>query len=458
MTMKTNQSDSGLAPFPRRFRASQWDNSAGCFGKLECCLPQFHGLKRWIVFALSLPGFGALGGNTVSTLVPQEADTTPPTITAIASPAPNANGWYRGNVRVRFVCADPGGSGIASFPAAQTLTTEGGGQEVNGTVRDRAGNTATASLTLNIDKTAPVVTAVRTPVAGPNGWVSTPVTVTFSASDALSGLALGSLTPPITYSTDRNNTTATGRATDLAGNAGSVQLTGIKIDTTKPRITVSLLPAQTGSGWRNAPVTAHFTCADSGSGIATCASDQVFPNEGRNQTVTGTATDNVGLSATVTATFHIDLTPPTVSTTFSRPPDVNGWYTSPVTASFHCTDALSGIYVRPEPLVISFEGSNQPLAVTALDRARNASMPSERVSLDLMPPALVISSPATSLEVSSASFTIAGSATDAASGIASVTINALYPPSKARKPAARAGFLYVFDFKPVATCPFSIIP
>ncbi len=42
--------------------------------------------------------------------------------------------------------------------------------------------------------------------------------------------------------------------------------------------------------------------------------------------------------------------------------------------------------------------------------------------------------------------------------LAEVLLFALYPPSKARKPAARAGFLYVFDFKPVATCPFSIIP
>ncbi len=37
-------------------------------------------------------------------------------------------------------------------------------------------------------------------------------------------------------------------------------------------------------------------------------------------------------------------------------------------------------------------------------------------------------------------------------------LNALYPPSKARKPAATAGFRYDFDFKPVATWPFSIIP
>src|SRR6185295_10645643 len=34
------------------------------------------------------------------------ADTTPPTITAAVTPAPNANGWNRTNVTVRFTCAD----------------------------------------------------------------------------------------------------------------------------------------------------------------------------------------------------------------------------------------------------------------------------------------------------------------------------------------------------------------
>src|SRR5262249_45130201 len=43
-------------------------------------------------------------------------DTTPPTITAAVTPAPNANGWNNATVTVSFRCADAG-SGIAVCPA-----------------------------------------------------------------------------------------------------------------------------------------------------------------------------------------------------------------------------------------------------------------------------------------------------------------------------------------------------
>ena len=92
------------------------------------------------------------------------ADTTPPTITAAVTPAPNANGWNRTNVTVRFTCADTE-SGIAVCPAAIVVRTEGSQQVISGTARDKAGNSASASVTLNIDKTPPVVTATRSPMA-----------------------------------------------------------------------------------------------------------------------------------------------------------------------------------------------------------------------------------------------------------------------------------------------------
>src|SRR5262245_57931566 len=84
------------------------------------------------------------------------SDTTPPTITATVSPAPNAAGWHHSNVTVRFRCADAQ-SGIAFCPAAIIVTTEGAQQVVERTARDRAGNTATARVTLNIDKHRPTI-------------------------------------------------------------------------------------------------------------------------------------------------------------------------------------------------------------------------------------------------------------------------------------------------------------
>jgi alpha-tubulin suppressor-like RCC1 family protein len=85
-----------------------------------------------------------------------DIDTTRPTITATASPLPNANGWNNTDVTVTFTCSDSL-SGIASCPAPVSVTTEGAGQTISETAVDKAGNTATASLTLNIDKTPPSI-------------------------------------------------------------------------------------------------------------------------------------------------------------------------------------------------------------------------------------------------------------------------------------------------------------
>ena len=52
-----------------------------------------------------------------------------------------------------------------------------------------------------------------------------------------------------------------------------------KIDQSRPVIAVSLTPAPSG-GWIGSPVTAHFTCNDSGSGIDVCPADQVVTDAG----------------------------------------------------------------------------------------------------------------------------------------------------------------------------------
>jgi hypothetical protein len=114
-------------------------------------------------------------------------DEVPPTITATVTPPPNAAGWHRGDVRVAFTCAD--GFGIASCPEPVVVTTEGARQIVTRQATDRAGNIATASVTLNIDRTAPTIAPSTMPPANANGWHRADDTVTFACADALSGIA-----------------------------------------------------------------------------------------------------------------------------------------------------------------------------------------------------------------------------------------------------------------------------
>jgi hypothetical protein len=171
-------------------------------------------------------------------------DNEPPTISAKASPAPNAAGWNNTNVTVTFTCSDTI-SGVASCPASQTVTTEGANQVISGTATDNAGNTASTSIKLNIDRTPPTISAISSPPPNGNGWDNSNVTVTFTCNDSLSGIA--SCTSPVTVSADGANQVISGTATDIAGNTASASVT-INLDKTPPNIKASASPAPNAAG------------------------------------------------------------------------------------------------------------------------------------------------------------------------------------------------------------------
>ncbi len=111
---------------------------------------------------------------------------TPPTITASASPASSASGWNNSAVTVTFTC-NAGSAAIANCPSPQTVSSEGSNQIVSGTATDANGLTAATSVTLNIDKTQPIL-AVTSPADG-TGFSNANVTVSGAVSDALSGVS-----------------------------------------------------------------------------------------------------------------------------------------------------------------------------------------------------------------------------------------------------------------------------
>jgi hypothetical protein len=126
-------------------------------------------------------------GNREKIKVRVSIDATAPTAQLTLSPPPNAAGWNRGNVTVRFKCDDAGGAGIARCPDPVIVSGEGAALVASGTVVDKADNSATASTTVHIDRSAPIIN-VESPSDGRLVYAS-PVQLTGRVSDSGSGVA-----------------------------------------------------------------------------------------------------------------------------------------------------------------------------------------------------------------------------------------------------------------------------
>ena len=165
-----------------------------------------------------------------------QIDMVAPSITGSRSPQTPANaaGWNNADVVALFECSEPGGIDTCTAPVA--MSTEGANQTASGSALDRAGNTASASVSaISIDKTKPTINGSRLPAANSAGWSKTDVTVSFTCADALSGIARMRREPgPHTEGAGQSHT---GTATDKADNSDTAAVSGISIDKTVPTIT-----------------------------------------------------------------------------------------------------------------------------------------------------------------------------------------------------------------------------
>jgi Putative Ig domain len=234
---------------------------------------------------------------------PINVDRTAPAMTLQSRTPANGAGWNNSNVTVTWLCNDAlSGASIVS----RTVTTEGANQSVSATCSDAAGNSTSASTTVSIDKTLPVLTGAPTPSVPASGWYRGPVSVAFTCTDALSGVAAGNPTGNTTLNTDTNGTLVPGQCRDVAGNLASVNVGPIRIDTIPP------VPHFLGAGaLNNGLVPVNWSCTDSGSGpVAASITHNVVPGA----TDTATCTDVAGNSASATSPpVQANSTPPNVN-------------------------------------------------------------------------------------------------------------------------------------------------
>jgi hypothetical protein len=384
-------------------------------------------------------------GGTASQSVTVQRDTVPPTASAVATPLPNANGWNHGDVSVQFSGSDAT-SGIASCTSPALLAADGTNQSAAGTCVDGAGNVSapvTASG-INIDRTPPDVSASRTPAPNGVGWNSSAVSVSFTATDTLSGVDADGCSAPVTVSGDGAGQTASGSCADRAGNAATAIVNDINVDTAAPVASGTRTPPPNEYGWNNTAVTVSFAGTDgiSGSGLAGCTPDVVLSANAANQSASGSCTDRAGnVSATATVTgINIDTGLPTISI---ATPAANATFSqgASVIASYTCAGGLSGIAACVGPVaagtaIDTATAGTKTFPVTGTDKAGNVRTLTRTYTVlaaaDSTPPVITpalsgtlgsngwyTSSVAVSWQVIDAE-----SAVTSKSGCASVTVNA----------------------------------
>jgi len=363
------------------------------------------------------------------------ADNTPPTT------IDNYDGlWHKADFTITLTSTDDmsgvaatsykingGATKTVSVDGQPSITTESATNSLEYWSVDVAGNEEThhTLTTIKLDKTAPTL-AASYPAANSYGWYNTAVTVDFTTTDGLSGI--DTFSGDVTLSGEGEGQSATATATDKAGNSASLTIDNIDIDMTPPTITGSRSPAANSWGWNNVDVTVSFAVDDALSGVdpATIPSDIVLSGEGAGQSVTGTAVDKAGNSATTTVgNINIDKTAPVVSLAADRAPDSNGWYNHEVSFTVSATDALSGIdatlTVTP-PAYSDPDSSSITVTGSATDKAGNTASASLTFKYDatVSETALTIGEPKWGTDPINVLLTtpFSLSATDATSGVA----------------------------------------
>ncbi|HKW64412.1 MAG TPA: putative Ig domain-containing protein [Candidatus Acidoferrum sp.] len=238
-------------------------------------------------------------------------DSTPPVITPTINGTLGLNGWYVSNVTVTGSAVDPE-SGIASSAGCGStfIATDSPGFSVTCSATNGAGLSSINTVTIKRDTTPPSIIGTRTPAPNAAGWNNTNVTVTFTCTDNLSGVAPGYPAggTALTANTPASGATVSGTCIDLAGNASATNVGPVKIDKTSPSITISA-PANGATYMLNALVASNFTCSDALSGIASCvgpvASGANFNTSSGPHTFTVIATDVAGNQTQATSNYNV---------------------------------------------------------------------------------------------------------------------------------------------------------
>src|SRR5207302_11150513 len=413
-----------------------------------------------------------LAGQTTAVARAFTVDTTAPSITLSA---PAAGYLSTGNVLVTWVASDNNGlarievsldgGAPMTLGANATSTTLTGVSDGPHTIRvqafDLAGSSASDSVVVTVDTTAPPV-SLTAPTSG-HVFGTDSVQLTWTASDATSGIdhfearldggtpitvLAGTATYTFTGVSDGSHTLAL-RAFDRAGNTILTSV-AVTVDTAAP--TASLPAPSSGQLIGVGSVQLTWTASDATSGIdhfevrldggtpinepAGTATYTFTGVSDGSHTLALRAFDGAGNTILASVAVTVDTTVPIASLT--TPASGHLFGTSSVQLTWTASDATSGIdhfEVRLDggtPVTVAagtatytFTGvsdGTHTLALKAFDRAGNTVLVSVAVSVDATAPTVSIVGPASGAVIPSSASTVTWTAGDATSGIDHVEI------------------------------------
>ena len=202
-------------------------------------------------------------------------------------------------------------------------------------------------------------------------------------------------TPPDNTYTNSPSVTVSGSATDSISWVEKISVNGANANISGESFSVSNIQLNEGTNAITATVT--DAAGNSGSDSATIILDTIAPVINLNRTATITNNPAFNMSGSVN-----DVSPITSVTVNGSPVDLSG-------NIFSTTINLA-------------EGSNS-ITVSATDKAGNVGSATIEVLLDTTPPQVTIASPINQTYLNNPQIEVSGSASDALSGVQSLTIN-----------------------------------
>jgi hypothetical protein len=250
-----------------------------------------------------------VAGNSATFTTPAvNIDRTAPAISPQVTGTLGNNGWYTSDVHVAWTIDESPGSILGTTGCEATnVSADTAGVTFNCSVTS-AGGTTNSSVTIRRDATPPVLSfGTPSPAPNTNGWNKTNVSIAFTRSDALSGLASTSVASPLVIRTEGANVTGQVVVTDNAGNVATFTSVARNIDKTAPVLDFPS-PADGAHFGLYQEAFADYSCNDVSllSCTASVADGDYLTRTSGSRSLKVTARDLVGFTTTQTHYYYVE--------------------------------------------------------------------------------------------------------------------------------------------------------